>query len=298
MFGFTYYLTQIVDGVAYGSIYGIFALSILLLFRANKLFNFALPQISILCLVIMFFLLKKNVSYFLSLLVTVGFAFVVGFLLHVLVMRFVTERKKVLQSNQSLITIGILAIANSVSSYVIGDEPQSFPSPFGAGSLEIFGVPFARHSLGILAVTVALMVALYLLFKYAKIGLMFEAVAENLEAARLRGLRVSNVLALAWGMAILTGTLGTVLVAPVLFFSPQMLGGVYGYSLMAAVIGGLNSFAGAVVGGIIVGVTENLASNITFIGSELKFVVAMLLMIVILIVRPRGIWGRKEGRRV
>lgn len=293
----SFYLALIFDGVAYGSIYGLFALSLVLLYRANKLFNFAQTEIATLCVMATVFLMKKF-SYFNAIIITIAFSFCVGCLLHFSVMRHITERKTVLHSSESLMTIGFFTIFNSLAGYIYGDEQRPFPSPFGTGVLTLYGANISYHSIGILACSSFLSFCIFLIFKHTKIGLHFEAVAENLVAARLRGIRASNVLALAWGFTVMISTIGGILMAPILFVAPSMLVGIMSYSLIAVVIGGLQSPLGAMIGGIVVGVTENLASSIPFIGSELKFDVVFLLLLFILVIRPRGLWGRAEGRRV
>jgi branched-chain amino acid transport system permease protein len=136
-----------------------------------------------------------------------------------------------------------------------------------------------------------------LFFNFTRLGLTLEAIAENNRAARLRGVRTSNYLAISWGITFLLSTLCAVLLAPTLFLTATMLTHVFAYALMAVAIGGLESPLGALVGGIIIGVAENLASNWPVIGSDLKFVAVTCILLTVLIFRPRGIWGRLEQRR-
>ncbi len=293
----SFYLNQIIDGIAYGSIYGVFALSIVVLYRANKLFNFAQTEMATLSVVCMFFLMKKF-SFSVAFAMTIFISFIGGALLHFSVMRILTERQKIFKSGQAIVTIGFFSIFNSISSYILGDEQQAFPSPFGTEGFNFWGVGISFVSVGILAVTLTLVLLIYLGFKHTKIGLIFEAVAEDVSAARLRGIHASNILALAWGTTAVTAGVGAILIAPILYVSPAMLSSVFAYSLFAVVIGGLESPVGAFVGGVLVGVVENLASNLSFIGSDLKFVVVAIMLIGILTIRPRGLWGRAEARRV
>jgi branched-chain amino acid transport system permease protein len=125
-----------------------------------------------------------------------------------------------------------------------------------------------------------------------------EATSENIVNARLRGIKVSNILALAWGFATAISVIAGVLIAPALFVSPGMLREVLSYALIAVAIGGFESPFGAIVGGVLIGVVENLATNFGFIGSDLKFLAVFFLLLVMLVVKPRGIWGREEHRRV
>lgn len=294
---FSFLAAQVVDGIAYGSIYGLFALSLVLLFRSNKLFNLSLTEASTLMVAFMAFLLRK-ISYFPAALLTIAAAFFFGCFLHVGFMRIITERRKVLHSNESIMTIGFFTIFNSLSHFVIGDEPQPFPAPFGTDMISIFEIGISTHSIIIVVASILVAILIFLGFEFSQLGLLFEAVAENIMAARLRGIPASRVLAFAWGLTTVISTVGAILMAPVLFLTPDMLGSVFVYSLIAVVIGGLQSPWGALFGGVIVGVVENVAGGISFIGSELKFVVVMALLIAVLVFRPRGLWGRSEARRV
>ncbi|MGE0525705.1 MAG: branched-chain amino acid ABC transporter permease [Bdellovibrionales bacterium] len=294
---FYFYFAQVVDGIAYGSIYGVVALSIVLLYRANKMFNFAQTEIAMF-FVIMAVLLTRKMDYTWAFLLTIILSFIGGGLLHIGVMRFITERRNVLSSNQAVVTIGFFTIFNSLNNYLFGDEPEAFPTPFGTDVFKLGGLAVSHHSIGILAVSWGLLVLIFCFFRFTRIGMIFDAVSENVTAARLRGIRASNILAMAWGLTVATSTMGGMLIAPILFVTPNMLINIYAYALIAVVVGGMESPLGALLGGIIVGVVENLASNASMIGSELKFLVVMFLLIAMLIVKPRGLWGRSEARRV
>ena len=154
------------------------------------------------------------------------------------------------------------------------------------------------HSVVVISATLLIVLALHLFLNRTQLGLLMEATAQSNMGARLRGIKTSNILALSWGVATMLSVVAGVLIAPILFVSPTMLTHVFSYALIAVVIGGLESLFGAFVGGIIVGVVENFASNLEFIGSELKFVAVLVALFLVLIVKPRGFWGRAEHRRV
>jgi len=294
---FNYYFALVFDGVAYGCIYGLFALTFVALFRANKIFNFAQTEVATLGVVLMLLLLK-HMSFWSAMILTILASFAFGVLLHVTIMRFLTERRRGSHLSETIVTIGLFVIFNNISSYLIGDETQPFPSPFGSDVLSLFGVPVSKQSLGIIVASLLMTGCIFLVFRFTKLGLKFEAIAENADAARLRGIRVSNLLAVAWGITIMAGVFAALLIAPIQYVSPAMLISFFSYSLIAVVIGGLESPLGAIVGGIIVGVVDNLAANVSFIGSELRFLVIFALLLLVLLVRPRGLWGRAEARRV
>jgi branched-chain amino acid transport system permease protein len=287
---------QIISGIAYGSIYGLFALSIVFLFRANRLFNLASTELATFFVVCMFFLLK-HMSYFPAFALTVVFSFVAGCCLHFGLMRIVTERKNALHSNETVITIGLFIILNSLSAFFFSDEPKKFPTPFSESLVSLGGIKVPSHSFLILGISLVIAFSFFLFLHKTRLGLIMEATAQNTMSARLRGIKTSNMLALAWGIATAISVISGVLIAPVLFLSPGMLSQVFSYALIAVVIGGLESPFGAIVGGILVGVVENLATDIGFIGSELKFMAVFFLLLVVLVVKPRGLWGREELRR-
>ncbi len=291
------FLSQLVDGIGYGCIYGLFGLSIVILYRANKLFNFGLTEICTICLIFLMYFTQKF-GVLIGYLLAVVVSFFIGYLIHVLFIRIVTERKAVLRSSESILTVGIYIIFNSLSSYVIGDEPRPFPSPFGEGSFTFHEASIPRHTLGICFVASILVLCIFIFFKFSDLGKKFEAVAENSMLARLRGIRSSNILASAWGISISLGLVATIFIAPLLYVTPSMLTSIYGYSLMAVALGGLESPLGALIGGLLIGLVENISSNIPFIGSELKFLAVVVLLLVILAFRPRGFFGRLEARKI
>jgi branched-chain amino acid transport system permease protein len=213
-------------------------------------------------------------------------------------MRLVTERKNVLHSNETVITIGLFTILNSLSAFLFSDEAERFPSPISQSMIPVYGIKIPSHSLFILGASALIVITIFIFLQFTSLGIMMEATAENLTCARLRGIKTSNLLAISWGMTTAISAVAGILIAPVLFVSPAMLTHVFAYALIAVVIGGLESPFGAIVGGILVGVIENLSTNIPFIGSDLKFLAVFILLLFVLAVRPRGLWGREEHRRV
>ncbi len=291
-------IPYLLDGIANGCIYGLFGLALVVIYRTNHLFNFA--QTTIVCLImVLTVMLQSKVDAILPVtaLAVVG-SFIFGMLLHIVIMRSLSERKGTTKANETMITIGIYAVFDSVSAFIYGDNPSSFPSPFGSSTVELGGLSLSAHSIGIVFVTCLIAVAIYLFFKFSKLGILMEAVAEDITVARLRGIRASNILAMAWGLTTTLGVVAGLLIAPVVFVSPQMLDSIFIYSMIAVVIGGLESPFGALLGGIMVGVIENITSSTELFGSQLKMSGVFVLLIVILIVRPTGIWGRPDSRRV
>jgi branched-chain amino acid transport system permease protein len=160
-------------------------------------------------------------------------------------------------------------------------------------------VVFGAHDLGAIGVTLVVLACLYVFFRYTPLGLAMRAAAQNPVSSRLVGIRVGWMLALGWGLAALVGAVAGMMVAPVVFLDPNMMGGVLIYAFASATLGGFTSPGGAVLGGLIVGVTENLVGTyVKFIGTELKLTVALAIILVVLVLKPSGLFGRAVVRRV
>jgi branched-chain amino acid transport system permease protein len=291
------YLVQlVVDGLATGSIYGALALAIVLVNRATGMINFAQGAMAVVSTFVAFALTRVGIPLLPAMLA----AFVAAFLLGTIVERLVIRRFEGGDPNTAVVvTIGILLLLSGIAGAIFGYEPRQFPSLFPPDSLTIGGVAVSIRSLGTIAILVAVMILLQLLFRTTKLGLAMRAVADNPQSAGLSGLPVSRLLMIGWGLASLLGAIAGVLVAPQLFISPNMLDFALVYALAAAILGGLDSPLGAVVAGWFIGVVENLAgAYIGFIGNDLKIAVPFAAMLVILAVRPQGLFGRKVVVRV
>lgn len=293
-----FWVPQLLSGIAYGSIYGLLGLSIVLLYRANHVINLASTEISTFVVVLMYFMINKQIGYWPSFILAVITGFFIGLLLHFLLMKRNSERHSLQRGAEFLTTIGLFFIFNSLSGYLFGDEPKRFPMPVSDGHMNLLSFDIAYKSIFIFGTTAICVLGVFVFFKYTNIGLMFESVAEDMQVARLRGIRASYVLAIAWGLNSVFSVIAGIIIAPSLFLSPSMLITVLGYALIGVGIGGLESPLGAWIGGMIVGLVEVIASNIPFIGSELKFVGVTFFLVLYLLILPRGLWGKLETRKV
>jgi branched-chain amino acid transport system permease protein len=198
-----------------------------------------------------------------------------------------------------IVTLGLLVICNSVAGWIWSYLQKPFPSPFPRQPVHLGRVVFGAHDAGEIGVTLVMLVFLYVFFRYTPIGLAMRAAAQNPVSSRLAGIRVGWMLALGWGLAAAFGAVAGMMIAPVLTLDPNMMGGIQIYAFAAATLGGFTSPVGAVVGGFVVGVTENLVGTyVSVIGTELKLTVALGMIIVVLLVRPSGLFGRAHVRRV
>ena len=291
-----YFIQLVIEGLATGSIYGALALAIVLVNRATGLINFAQGGMAVLSTFVAYGLFQAGAPLPLAILGAVVFAFVLGAALErVLIRPF--ERGD--PDTAVVVTIGLFVLLGGVAAFFFGYEPRQFPSFFGTTTLDLGGVFVSLRSLGTIVVLAVVVVLLQLLFRGTKLGLAMRAVADNPQSASLSGLPVSRLLMIGWGLASVLGVVAGVLVAPQLFVSPGMLDFVLVYALAAAILGGLDSPLGAVVAAWFIGVIENLAgAYIDVIGNDLKIAVPFVVMIIILIVRPQGLFGRKVVVRV
>jgi len=195
-----------------------------------------------------------------------------------------------------IVFVGLLVSLNSVAGWIWSYTTKTFPSVFPMGLLP--RNPYASaHELGMIAVILILLTVLFAFFRFTSLGLAMRAAAQNPVSARLVGIRVDHLLGLGWGLAAAIGAVAGMLVAPIVFLDPNMMSGVLIYAFASALLGGIGSPLGAVVGGFIVGVVENLLGTYV-IGTELKLTGAFLLIIAILLVRPAGLFGRVYVSRV
>ena len=203
-----------------------------------------------------------------------------------------------------IVTIGLLVAINGFVIWQWSGTPQQLQSPFGTDTFDVGGVIVSAQDIGTIAVASGIVLVLWALFQFTKVGLALRAVAVNPEEARLVGVRVTWMLALGWGMAALLGAVAGLLTAPTVGLDPNMMAAVLIYAFAAAVLGGIDSPAGAVVGGLALGVLLNMLSYLSQYGifdwftEELRLPTALLIILVVLLVRPQGIFGRPEVKRV
>jgi branched-chain amino acid transport system permease protein len=290
------FLQQVVSGLATGGIYASLALALVMIYQATDVVNFAQGEMAMFATYLTWSMLNAGVPYWWAFLATVVVAFVGGILIQRIVIRPV-ENAPILTI--VIVTLGLLVICNSVAGWIWSYVQKPFPSPFPAKPLRLGNVVFGAHDLGEIGVTLLSLLLLFLFFRYTPLGLAMRAAAQNPVSSRLAGIRVSRMLALGWGLAAAFGAVAGMMVAPILTLEPNMMGGIQIYAFAAATLGGFTSPLGAVVGGFLVGIIENLVGTyVSFIGTELRLTVALAMIILVLLVRPSGLFGRVHVRRV
>jgi len=299
---FSDFMQQIVSGLASGGIYALLALALVIIHRSTGVINFSQGEMATLSTYIAWTLITNHGwSYWPAFVATLVISFGGGVGIHRVVIRPV-ERGSVLRI--VIVTIGLLVAINGFVIWQWGGEPQQLQSPFGTDTYDVGGVVVAAHDIGTLAVALGIVFLLWLLFQFTKVGLALRAAAVNPEEARLTGVRVTWMLALGWGLAATLGAVAGMLTAPTVGLDPQMMQAVLIYAFAAAILGGIDSPLGAVVGGLILGVLLNMLSYLSQYGvfdwftEELRLPAALLIILVVLLVRPTGLFGKPEVKRV
>jgi branched-chain amino acid transport system permease protein len=289
------FTNQVLAGVATGAIYACMALAVVMIYQAIDHLNFAQGEMAMFSTFIAWQLMQWGVPYWWSFLLTLAVSFAGGILIERLL--FKPLAKAPVLTNVAGF-IALFAIVNSVAGLTWDFTIKQFPTPFGSSPF-LGSQLISTHQAGMIGVTLLMLVGLYLFFQFTRIGLAMRAAAALPESARLVGVNTSWMIALGWGMASAIGAVAGILIAPVVFLEPNMMGGVLVYGFAAAVLGGLTSPLGAVVGGFLVGVFENLAGTyIPGVGNELKLPIALALIITVLVFKPAGLFGRAIVKRV
>jgi branched-chain amino acid transport system permease protein len=289
------FLHQVLAGLATGGIYACMALAVVMIYQAIDHLNFAQGEMAMFSTFVAWQLIQWGLPYWVAFVLTIGISFVAGVLIDRIVLRPL-HGQHVLAHVVAF--IALLSIFNSTAGFIWDWTIKSFASPFGSGQL--FGQSLiGPHDAGMMAVTLVMLVFLYLFFRHTRIGLAMRAAAANPESAQLAGIRVGWMNALGWGMAAAIGSVAGMLIAPVVFLEPNMMLSILLYGFAGAVVGGLTSPGGAVLGGFAVGVIENLAGTyIPVIGREMKLSIALCIIVAVLCVKPSGMFGRPVVTRV
>ena len=298
----TQFLQQVVAGLASGSIYALLALGIVIIYRSTGIVNFAQGEMATFTTFIAWTLVDHGLGYWGAFPLTLLIAFAGGIALERTIVRRV-EGGPVITA--VILTIGLFILLGGLSNWIWKAEVRSFPPdrPFPTSAWDLGGVAISKQDAGILAITVVLVVALWALFQLTKLGLALRASALNPTASRLVGIRVGWMLALGWGLAAALGAVAglfTAAASPPL--DPNMMRPVLIYALAAAVLGGLESPVGAIIGGLAIGVLLNLVvtydTHIHLDLDRMRIPIAFLMILIVLLVRPSGLLGRSVVRRV
>jgi branched-chain amino acid transport system permease protein len=284
---------QLLAGVGTGSIYAMVGLALAVIYQATHHVNFAQGEMAMFSTYLAWVLIQAGVPYWAAFLATVAVSFVMGAVLELVVIRPLHGAPDL---SMVVIFVGLLVSFHGTAGWLFGYDSRDFPSPF-VDLPWAFPQLLSAHQAGSIAVTFFLVALLFWFFYRTGLGLKMRAVAQNRVSSQLVGISVGNMLMLGWGLAGAIGAISGLLVAPMVFLDPSMMLGVILYAFAGALVGGIGNPAGAVVGGFLVGIAENLLGTYV-VGTDLKLSIALLLIVAVLILAPDGLFGRKVVTRV
>ncbi len=290
------FFQQITSGLAIGSIFASLALALVLIYRTTDVINFAQGEMATFTTFIAWSLMNHGLSYWPAFVLTLLIAFAGGVGIERTLIRPVEHRPEIVIV---IMTIGLLIVINGLTGWIWGADPKAVDSPFPNKTIDVAGVAISTQDIGTFCVCIASVLVLWAFFRFTSLGLAMRSVAVNSAASRLMGVRVGWMLALGWGLAAVLGAIAGLMAAPTAFLDPNMMLVILVYAFAAAVLGGIDSPIGAVVGGLILGVTVNLLGRyVDLVGEELKLPTALAVLLLVLVIRPQGLFGRVIVRRV
>jgi len=286
---------QTVAGLAQGAIFGSLALALVLIYRATEVINFAQGELAMATTYIAYQLTLWGLSYWLSFFLTLLIAFVLGAVLQLVFIRPIQHSVIAVV----IVTVGMFILIDGLVTWKWGADLKFMKAPFGNAVYHAGGVAFSRQDIGVLLVSILSVILLWVLFQFTKLGLAMRAAALRPAAAALVGVRVNWMLAIGWGLAAVLGAVAGLMTEPTQFLQPTMMQAILLYAFAAAVLGGLESPAGAVIGGLVLGVFLNLIGQyVGFATSELRLPIAFAVLLIVLLIKPTGLFGRRQVRRV
>jgi branched-chain amino acid transport system permease protein len=290
------FVQQVVTGLASGAIYASLALALVLIYRSTDVVNFAQGEMAMFTTYIAWELMHKGLSYWPAFVLTLLIAFAGGVSIERVLIRPVEQASPLAIV---IVTIGLLIAINGLAGWIWTAEVKAFPSPFPNRAFEVGGVALSIQDIGTFGVCLGMVVLLWAFFNLTSLGLAMRAVAINPTASRLVGVRVGWMLALGWGLAAVLGAVAGMMAAPTVFLDPNMMLTILIYAFAAAVLGGIDSPVGAVVGGLLLGVCVNLLDTyVDVLSNELRLPSALLILLTVLLIRPAGLFGHVVVRRV
>jgi branched-chain amino acid transport system permease protein len=287
------FLQRIVDGLQNGAIYASLALAVVLIFRSAGLINFAVGEMAMIATFITWALVAAGFSILLAVVASMAIAFATGASIERVLIRPVPHANHLALV---IVTLGLALMLNALAQSIWGTDPKNLPNLFPDGKYDIGGVQIGQSTIGTIAVLAIVAAALYGLFQKTKLGLALRAVSSNPDASQLAGVRIGRIQMVGWGLSAAIGALAGAMIVPVISaFDANFMQALLVLGFAAAVLGGLDSLVGAIVGGLLIGVAEALFSG--YIDNQLKLAFTFTVILVVLLVRPSGLFGSTEVQR-
>ena len=288
-------LNTLLGGLTLGMVYAAFALALVMIWRSTRIVNFAQAPMAMVTTFIALTIIDAGHSYWLGFAAALVSGLVLGAVVERLLVRPVEGGPEI---NAVILTLGLFIVLHALASVIFGNRFRSFPAPFGVRGLEVGETTIALTPSGVFTIVavLAVMGLLVLLFRFTDVGLRMRAAAHEPEVARLLGVRVGRMLTLGWALASLVGSLAGLLIASGSLVHPSYMDSVVVYGFVAAVLGGLDSPLGAVLGGLLLGLSLSLVSG--YVGSQLVALAALGILMAVLLLRPGGLFSPAAARRV
>jgi branched-chain amino acid transport system permease protein len=289
------FLNVTLSGISQGAIYAAFALALVLIWRSTRIINFAQGSMAMFTTYLALTLIENGMSYWVGFAVALLGGLLLGAGVERVVMRPVEGGPEL---NAVIVTLGLFVAFQALAAILFGASFKSFPAPFDLRGFTVgsVNIAFTPNSIFVIVSVVVVMAALVALFRFTDVGLRMRASAFNQEVARLLGVRVGRMLTLGWALAAVVGSLSGLLIAGGSLVFPAYMDAVIVYGFVAAVLGGLDSPVGAVVGGLTIGLALSYVSG--YLGSELVALAALAILVAVLLVRPRGLFSSTAARQV
>ena len=290
------FVQQVVSGVAAGGVYASLALALVLIYRAMDVANFAQGEMAMFSTFVAYTMIT---SFHLPFAVVFPLTILISFAGGVVIERVMIrpfEGKPIL--TLVIVTLALFNLTNGLAGLVFGYILKDFPSPFSASPIILGGIYIGQQDLGILAFCLVILSIVYVFFRFTKVGLAMRAAALYPESSKLVGVRVSWMLALGWGLAAAIGATAGMMIAPITFLDPNFMQPILLFAFAAAVLGGIESPLGAVLGGLLVGVLLALVGTYLPAGQNLRIPFALVVIVAVLLIRPAGLIGRAAVKRV
>jgi branched-chain amino acid transport system permease protein len=293
--GVFYFLQLVISGLAVGSLYALVALGFVLVYKATDIMNFAHGEAMLVGAFVCYALILKGVPFLWAVLLTIGIAMILGLVTERVVLRPMLGEP---QFAVVMVTIGLSIFLRSVSGIVFGHDNKIFPTAFAKGTVHFHGLVLSQTHLWAMAVSALLVLLFFIFFKYSRVGLSMRGVANDQDTAMLMGISVKTVFALTWALSFAIASVAGIFLASVMVLN-------IGLSLVAikafpaVILGGLESIPGAIIGGLAIGILETLAGG--YLDQTLpgvKDLTSFVVLFLVLMIRPYGLFGKEELERV
>ncbi len=284
---------QIISGLATGSLYALTAIAVVVVFRNTRTINVAQGDFSMIAAFLAIFFLKSGLGYYTTIALTVACTMALGILVERLVMRPLADSDWLTLFTA---TLGVYYILHGVAGWAWGRDTKAFPVTFDPTPIHFLGTVISQGHLINMMWAAGIGLVLFVFFRFTRQGIAMRAVTDDPETASLMGIPVRFIVLLTWAMAGFLGAFAGILIAPIIYVSPQMMDEVLIKGYVAAVFGGLYSIPGAVIGALMIGVTENLAGG--YLGFQYKTATSFVMIVALLALRPQGLFGIQKRREI